>query len=230
MKRIMLLIFLLGLILLSSCNGFQKVNEFSFETIYSDEKIIIKVNDVEWNPGLSKVGGAELRTKKTQQEFMQLLEKQGVNFIWEDLLSSTNIFQINHEGLWSISFKNEENYMQVLILEMSVYIKNDVSIPFPLYGIYKDVLLDEIHLNETYKDVDGDYVYFSLIHFNEIVNAYSKIDKNNNEISLFYQSYQLTLTINEDILKFNISETNRMGFNNLFSIYLNNTNHRSQFT
>ena len=44
MKRIMLLIFLLGLILLSSCNGFQKVNEFSFETIYSDEKIIIKVN------------------------------------------------------------------------------------------------------------------------------------------------------------------------------------------
>lgn len=86
------------------------------------------------------------------------------------------------------------------------------------------------HLNETYKDVDGDYVYFSLIHFNEIVNAYSKIDKNNNEISLFYQSYQLTLTINEDILKFNISETNRMGFNNLFSIYLNNTNHRSQFT
>ena len=120
--------------------------------------------------------------------------------------------------------------MQVLIREMSVYIKNDVSIPFPLYGIYKDVLLDEIHLNETYKDVDGDYVYFSLIHFNEIVNAYSKIDKNNNEISLFYQSYQLTLTINEDILKFNISETNRMGFNNLFSIYLNNTNHRSQFT
>ena len=141
MKRIMLLIFLLGLILLSSCNGFQKVNEFSFETIYSDEKIIIKVNDIEWNPGLSKVGGAELRTKKTQQEFMQLLEKQGVNFIWEDLLSSTNIFQINHEGLWSISFKNEENYMQVLIREMSVYIKNDVSIPFPLYPIFFKVFL-----------------------------------------------------------------------------------------
>lgn len=80
MKRIMLLIFLLGLILLSSCNGFQKVNEFSFETIYSDEKIIIKVNDIEWNPGLSKVGGAELRTKKNSTRIYAVARKTRSKF------------------------------------------------------------------------------------------------------------------------------------------------------
>lgn len=87
---------------------------------------------------------------------------------------------------------------------MSMYLKKDVFIPFPLYGIYEDVLLEEINLNDHYENVDYEYVFQSLIEFNKLVGTFSQIEKKENEIHLGYSSYQLILTFDSKNLCINL--------------------------
>lgn len=73
MKKIVsLLIFIFGILLLASCDGFHGTKELYFDTIYSEEEITLSFsNEVEWNPGWSHIGGAEYKTSKSKPRLLK---------------------------------------------------------------------------------------------------------------------------------------------------------------
>lgn len=203
MKKIVIFIVLCASLLLTSCTGLQKVDEFDMCSIYFDEKITFKMNKIEWNPGLMNLGGAYFRTKQTKQDIIMNLESQGCTFLEEEIVKDVDFFQINHKGMWSIEFHEKDTYTQVTIYEMSFY-ENDNAIPFPLYGIYQDKLLDSISIYKPYEMVDSQYVYQSLVKFNQYVDMYSRLEKTENDILIQYSNTQLILSFEDQTLNVNI--------------------------
>lgn len=143
------------------------------------------------------VGGAWYRTKKNKEDAYQELANQGITKL-DVHYQDYQFIQINNKGMYSLKMEYQEKYTVVDIAEMSFH-----RIPFPLYAIDAD---QKMSINSvSYSDFSNVNVDFlrtkQLINdFQNRLNVYSKIEEDENSMTLYYNGSKLILNYNDNVL------------------------------
>lgn len=190
------LLFVFCAFIFTSCDGLIKTNVIEIDTIYSNNIIRLNLSKVEWDQG-SSMGGAWYKTKKNKEDTYQELANQGITKL-AVYYSDYQFIQINNKGMYSLKMEYEKNYTIVDIAEMSLH-----RIPFPLYAIDADQKMSINSVSSSdFSNVNVDFLRTKRLinDFQNRLNVYSKIEEDENSMTLYYKDSKLILSYSDNVL------------------------------
>ena len=186
------LVFVFCAFIFTSCDGLTKTNTIEIDTIYSNKIIRLDLSKVEWDQG-----GAWYKTKKNKEDAYQELANQGITKL-DVYYPDYQFIQINNKGMYSLKMEYQEKYTVVDIYEMSLH-----RIPFPLYAIDADQKMSINSVSSSdFSNVNVDFLRTKQLinDFQNRLNIYSKIEEDENSMTLYYKDSKLILNYSDNVL------------------------------
>lgn len=186
------LLFVFCAFIFTSCDGLTKTNTIEIDTIYSNKIIRLDLSKVEWDQG-----GAWYKTKKNKEDAYQELANQGITKL-DVYYPDYQFIQINNKGMYSLKMEYQEKYTVVDIYEMSLH-----RIPFPLYAIDADQKMSINSVSSSdFSNVNVDFLRTKQLinDFQNRLNIYSKIEEDENSMTLYYKDSKLILNYSDNVL------------------------------
>lgn len=177
----------IGLGLLIGCQ-----DKYHNDDIMDDEYL----SKVEWDQG-SMMSGAWYKTKKNKEDTYQELANQGVTKL-DVYYPDYQFIQINNKGMYSLKMEYEKKYTIVDVYEMSLH-----RIPFPLYAIDADKKMSINSVpSSDFSNVNVDFLRTKQLinDFQNRLNVYSKIEEDENSMTLYYKDSKLILSYSDNVL------------------------------